>query len=109
MTRNSGRHGKPRGGQEGTTPGDEEGTQRSLRSADQYNVDMMLGEDESQVQPSLCELIFGRPSEDEPKLNCGCMRVSKRVIKNVVLFTVVIAVYVFFLSIITGGRVSKRD
>ena len=53
-------------------------------------------------QPSCCEIICGRPRVDEPKLNLLCCHISKRVVKNIFMFVVVLMVYIFFLSIIMG-------
>jgi len=53
---------------------------------------------------SCCQLICGRPSTDEPKLNLICCNVSKRVVKNMIMFVVVLLVYMFFLSLIMNNK-----
>lgn len=54
--------------------------------------------------PSCMEILCGRPSTDEPQVNLLFCNVSKRVLKNMVMFAIVLAMYIFFLSIIMGKR-----
>ena len=72
---------------------------------------MLVGDDSVTYDrsPSCCELICGTPSIDEPKLSLGCCNVSKRLIKNAVMFLVVLLIYIFFLSIIMGNRSSTAQ
>ena len=88
--------------------GDEEEGGVIVRTPDQYNYTTLLGDEDSSMydQRSLncCELLCGRPSTNEPKCSLICCSISKRVLKNIVMFAVVLAVYVFFLSVIMGNR-----
>ena len=83
----------------------------SVRGADQYNYDTLVGGPESSMDMidqgghiSCCELICGRPSTDEPKFNLICCRVSKRVVKNILMIVTVLLLYCFFLTFIMGGK-----
>ena len=82
----------------------------SVRTADQYNYEALVGEDSMMYdrQPSCCEMICGTPSTDEPKVNLICCNISKRVIKNMIMFAVVLLVYIFLLSIIMGNRTAPQ-
>lgn len=79
----------------------------SVRSADRYNYDTLVGGATDSTsfdeRASCCEIICGRPQVDEPKLNLLCCSLSKRVVKNMVMFVIVILVYMFFLSLMMGG------
>lgn len=93
--------------------GDEEGS--SVRTADQYNYEALVGgqADHDSLSfdqnVSCCELICGRPRLDEPKVNLLCCQVSKRLLKNIVMFVFVLFVYIFFLSMIMGNRGKKSS
>lgn len=54
-------------------------------------------------RPTCCSLICGIPTPDEPKVNFICFRISRRVIKNVLMFVIVLVFYMLFLSFIMGG------
>ena len=85
--------------------GDEE-DMTSVRTADHYNYEALVDGNSGIMdhRPSCCEVLCGRPRLDEPKVNLICCNVSKRVVKNVVMFTVVLLVYIFFLSMMTSSR-----
>ena len=55
-----------------------------------------------------CEMICGRPSDTEPKCNMLFCNVSKRILKNMLMFMVVLLVYALFLSLIMGNRSRKQ-
>ena len=80
----------------------------SVRTADRFNYDMLVANTEGgsifggDQELSCTELLCGMAREDEPKLNMGCCTVSKRVVKNMVMFTVVLIIYIFLLALITG-------
>ena len=87
----------------------------SVRGADRYNYDTLVGGPDNSMDMiegggglSCCEIICGRPSTDEPKLNLLCCRVSKRVMKNVVMILAVLALYCFFLSFIMGNKTTQQ-
>ena len=88
---------------------DEENQNESVRTADNYNYDMLVGGPNDSIDmhgngQSCCELICGRPHIDEPKVSLVCCSMSKRVIKNAVMFVVVLLIYIFFLSLIMGSK-----
>lgn len=58
---------------------------------------------------SCCEIICGRPRTDEPKVNLVCCSLSKRVLKNMVMFVIVLLVYMFFLSLMMGGQKGSKS
>ena len=85
--------------------GDED--EPSVRAADPMYFDTIIGGDESfsyDQNVSCCELICGRPRVDEPKCNLLICNVSRRVLKNMLLFLGLLFVYVIFLSFIMGNR-----
>ena len=89
---------------------EEEGGVAPVRTPDQYNYTNLLGDDDqmtayNQSQDiNCCEMVCGRPSANEPKCNIICCKISKRVLKNMLMFTVVLLIYGLFLSLIMGNR-----
>lgn len=78
----------------------------SIRRADQYQYDNLMadnsdggdgGDEGVSERRTCCNLICGVPAPDEAKVNCFCFRISKRVIKNVLMFVIVLAIYMMFL------------
>ena len=71
------------------------------RQADNYNYDMLMGENgenhDSTVPSSCCHFLCGTPSVDEPKINMLCCKPTRRVVKNLFLFLLVLLIYIFFL------------
>ena len=89
--------------------GDEEEGGAPVRTPDQYNYSTLVGGDDDSAMydqrgMNCCEMLCGRPSVNEPKCSVLCCRVSKRVLKNMVMFAIVLVAYVLFLSLIMGNR-----
>ena len=80
----------------------------SVRTADRFNYDMMVTEGSAyhggEQELSCIELLCGTARDDEPKLSLICCTVSKRVVKNIVMFITVLMIYCFLLSVITSKQ-----
>ena len=91
--------------------GDEE--EASVRAADPMYYDTLVGGADDSIsydrRASCCELICGRPRLDEPKCNLLVCNVSRRVLKNMLLFLSILLIYILFLSLIMGNRSKKGN
>jgi len=92
-------------GAAGAMFGDEE--EGSVRAPDLMYYDTLVGGDESTGHDhsvSCCEVLCGRPRANEPKCNLLLCNVSRRVLKNMAMFVVVLILYILFLSVIMDGN-----
>ena len=84
---------------------------QSVRSADQYYQDQMVGGvddmayyEELRARTGCCSFLCGTPTPGEPKISLGCFSVSKRVLKNIFMFLLVLVAYCTFLYFMMSER-----
>lgn len=85
----------------------------SVRSADQYNYDMLMNTEGSFYgdggEISCYDLLCGTPRDNEPVFSFLCFSVSKRVVKNISMFIFVLLFYVLVLSVVTSNKKTQND